>query len=247
MRKNKRRDFSETSLHGQVREYALPREKLINFGVESLTDEELLAILLRTGTQGRNVLEVAGDLLKKFGSFSNLVTVRHCDEINVRGIGAVKAIELVAVLEIARRIYRSVNVGCKVVDPEDVAREVLSRKLLDSTESFFVLPLDKKLKLCGPISEVSLGTIDSSLVHPREVFNVAIRWSAVSIIVAHNHPSGDSTPSREDIDVTVRLIEAGKIMGIQVLDHVVVGKPNFQDDKLIPDFTSIRRENRNIF
>ena len=217
-----------------------PRERLVRFGASSLLDEELLAIMLRTGAQGKNVLCLAQQLLENFGSLSQLMNAGLEELKSYGGIGQVKAIELAAMLELSRRVIMGGTSRREVFNaPENVVKRVNLIKALSQTESFFVFPLDKRCRLCtlNPI-EISSGTLDSSLVHPREVFREAIRFSAASIIIAHNHPSGDCTPSRADIEITKKIIEAGQQLSIPVLDHVVVGDEHI----LPPGFCSMNRE-----
>jgi len=205
-----------------------------------MTDAELLAIILGSGFQNHNVLSVAHALLKDYDNLAMLAKAGIHDLKKYDGIGEVKAIQIAAVMEIARRVKASQHDATDLslmTHPEVVLAKVLGYKMSIDSESFFVLPLDKKCRLCGPMTEVTRGTLDSSLVHPREVFKVALKWSAASVIVAHNHPSGDPTPSKEDLDVTRRLIEAGRVLSVPLTDHVVVG-----DDELFPPgFHSIRR------
>ncbi|MGI5869171.1 MAG: RadC family protein [Kiritimatiellia bacterium] len=233
-----RRPNKTRKLEDDVAESQKPREKMLK-GLP-MTDAELLAIILGSGFQNHNVLSVAQALLKDYENLAMLAKAGIHDLMKYDGIGQVKAIQIAAVMEIARRVKASQHHATNLslmTHPEIVHAKVMGYKLSVDSESFFVLPLDKKCRLCGPMTEVTRGTLDSSLVHPREVFNVALKWSAASVIVAHNHPSGDPTPSKEDIDVTRRLVEAGRILSIPVADHVIVG-----DDELFPPgFHSIRR------
>ena len=218
-----------------------PRERLAKFGAKALLDEELLAIMLRTGSQGKNVLMLAHQLLDSFGSLPQLMNAGVEELKSYGGIGQVKAIELAAMLELSRRVMLGdVDKRSVFDDPELVAQKVRRIKALSQTESFFVFPLDKRCRLCTqqPI-EISSGTLDSSLVHPREVFREAIRYSAALVILAHNHPSGDARPSRKDIEITKELVAAGLQLSIPVIDHVVVGDPEVYS----PGFYSMHREN----
>ena len=225
-------------LQDDVAESQQPREKLMA-GLP-LTDAELLAIIIGKGLPGHNVLSIAHAVLKDYENFSLLAKASIDDLKRYLGIGEVKAVEIAAVMEIARRVKASQHDGSELslmTHPEVVVAKVLGYKMSVDSESFFVLPLDKKCRLCGPMTEMTRGTLDSSIVHQREVFKVALRWSAASLIVAHNHPSGDPTPSKEDIEVTRRLLEAGRVLGIPLTDHIIVG-----DDALFPPgFHSVRR------
>ena len=235
---NPRKPNATRALKDDIAESQKPREKMLA-GLP-MTDAELLAIVLGSGFQNHNVLSVAHALLKDYDNLAMLAKAGIHDLKKYDGIGEVKAIQIAAVMEIARRVKASQHDATDLslmTHPEVVLAKVLGYKMSIDSESFFVLPLDKKCRLCGPMTEVTRGTLDSSLVHPREVFKVALKWSAASVIVAHNHPSGDPTPSKEDLDVTRRLIEAGRVLSVPLTDHVVVG-----DDELFPPgFHSIRR------
>ena len=205
----------------------MPREKIKAFGPAALADAELLALLLRSGTKGRNVLAVAEDLLRAYGGSLELLSRAGYDELaKTKAVGPAKASELSAVFELARRILSS---SCEdfpvLATAEDVARYLRPFVLAESVESFYVLPLDKKRRLCGVVgrARVSLGTADSTLVTPRDVFREAVRVDASYIVVAHNHPSGDPTPSAADLRLTADLVDAGRVLRIGVLDHVVLG------------------------
>lgn len=235
---NPRKPNATRALKDDIAESQKPREKMLA-GLP-MTDAELLAIILGSGFQNHNVLSVAHALLKDYENLAMLSKAGIEDLKQYDGIGGVKAIQIAAVMEIARRVKASQHDATDLslmTHPEVVLAKVLGYKMSVDSESFFVLPLDKKCRLCGPMTEVTRGTLDSSLVHPREVFRAALKWSAASVIVAHNHPSGDPTPSKEDLDVTRRLIEAGRVLSVPLTDHVVVG-----DDELFPPgFHSIRR------
>ena len=235
---NPRKPNATRALKDDIAESQKPREKTL--AGRPMTDAELLAIILGSGFQNHNVLSVAHALLKDYDNLAMLAKAGIHDLKKYDGIGEVKAIQIAAVMEIARRVKASQHDATDLslmTHPEVVLAKVLGYKMSIDSESFFVLPLDKKCRLCGPMTEVTRGTLDSSLVHPREVFKVALKWSAASVIVAHNHPSGDPTPSKEDLDVTRRLIEAGRVLSVPLTDHVVVG-----DDELFPPgFHSIRR------
>lgn len=231
---------SQNALASMLPEGARPRERLAKFGAKALLDEELLAIMLRTGLHGKNVLMLARQLLDSFGSLPQLMNAGVEELKSYGGIGQVKAIELAAMLELSRRVMLGdVNKRTVFTEPEHVAARVNLIKALSQTESFFVFPLDKRCRLCTqqPI-EISSGTLDSSLVHPREVFREAIRYSAALVILAHNHPSGDSRPSRKDVELTKELVEAGRQLCIPILDHVVVGDPEVSP----PGYFSMNRE-----
>jgi DNA repair protein RadC len=200
-----------------------PQERLEQNGVRSLTDKELLAMILRSGQKGRDVLTVAQSLLDAAGSLSGLSNWQVEDYMAVKGIGKVKALQLIVVLEIHRRCLSADGSDEAVFDnPEVVSRYLNALAHGLEVEKFWTLCLNRKNRLIKQI-EVTSGTATASLVHPREVFREAIRVGAAAIIVAHNHPSGDPAPSRADIQVTRQLREAAKTIGIDLLDHVIIG------------------------
>ncbi|MBN1867075.1 DNA repair protein RadC [Candidatus Sumerlaeota bacterium] len=200
-----------------------PRERLLHNGAEALQDVELLAIVLRTGTRQCNVLELARRLLEHFGSLSAIEEASIEELRKVHGIGNLKAIELKAVLELGRRlVYRPLQPGQSIESSNDVYRSYGLRLAHRKQEEFILLMLDNKNQVIRE-EVVSRGGLDASIVHPREVFKVAIRASAASVIFVHNHPSGDPTPSHDDFVITQRLEEAAEFLKIQVLDHVIVG------------------------
>lgn len=230
--------LSEQALREMPRE-ELPREKLEKYGPEALADHELLAVILRSGVRGSNVLDMAKRLRYAYSDLLDMskATAQELMELKIRGLSYVKAIELSAVLEIARRVQRGPEVTESIKGPEAVLRAVLPLlQLEEDRELFLALPLDRKNRLKGRVIKVSTGTLDASLVHPREVFRECVRHSAASLIVAHNHPSGDPTPSSEDIRVTRQLVEAGKTLGIPVLDHIIIGHKSV----LPPGYISLR-------
>jgi DNA repair protein RadC len=200
-----------------------PREKLEKYGPEKLTSPELLAILLRTGTKDCNVLELSKKILKKFPDEKLLsATVEELSEIH--GLGKVKAGEIIACLELGRRILKDKK-ATLILSPKDVwenCQDIRDHK----KEHFVVFFLDTRNQAIRR-EIISIGTLNANLVHPREVFEPAILHSAAQIIVCHNHPSGNPEPSDEDLAITRRLQEAGKILGIELLDHVIVTKTSF--------------------
>ncbi len=215
-----------------------PREKFDRVGPENLSEADLLALLLRTGTTGLNVVELAELLLMQYGSLSALSGASTAELQKIHGIGKEKAKILKAALEMGRRLVQE-NVGenPRITTPEEGAAVLRERARGLDREVFWVLLLDTKNRLMAPPSEVSKGTLNSSLVHPREVFKPAIQNSAANIILAHNHPSGDPSPSAQDIKITKKLIEAGKTMEIAVLDHIIIGRKTQENTD---DFLSLR-------
>lgn len=206
-----------------------PREKLLEQGPEALTDAELLAIVLRTGDgkSGRTALDHARQLIKRFETFRNLASVAPAELLDLKGIGPAKTATVKAVMEIARRYAtEKFPQGKAFSRSADVFAHFHQRLKDKKKECFFILLLDSKNKAIRE-ERVSEGTLTSSLVHPREAFAPAIRESAASLILVHNHPSGDPTPSREDEEITGRLVECGRVLGIGVLDHIIIGQGSY--------------------
>jgi DNA repair protein RadC len=199
-----------------------PRERLLRYGAETLADAELLAILIGSGTRGFSALDVARELLRRFENLTEL-SRRDVSELrSVRGMGQVRAIVLAAAFELVRRIQAEPFTARKVIrSPEDVARMYIPRLRGARKESFRVLLLNSANQVQREVL-VSEGTLDASLVHPREVFRLAITESARSIILLHNHPSGNAEPSPQDIAITRQLVSAGKLLDIPVLDHIII-------------------------
>ncbi len=201
-----------------------PQERLEKFGAPALSDTELLAMLLRSGTRGCDVLTLAARLVQEAGSLGGLITWRSADFRQQKGIGHVKALQLVTVMEIARRVVGQQQGEAPILNRADlVARhlEPLVRGL--EVEKFWVLCLNRKNRLVKRV-EITSGTATAALAHPREVFRAAIRESASAVICVHNHPSGDPAPSAPDIHVTRQLRDAAKTVDIELLDHVIVGR-----------------------
>lgn len=201
-----------------------PREKLAAKGPESLSDAELLAILLRTGKKGRNVIEVARDLIEEHGNLALLAGKSLSAITKVNGIGKDKGATLLAAFEISRRIaLRAKNFSEYQISAPSEIGEIFVPILRDEEkEKFIVVCLNTANKIIR-YSVVSVGNLDTSVVHPREVFKIAIENNAKSIILVHNHPSGSIEPSSADISITQKLVEVGKVMQIPVLDHIIIG------------------------
>lgn len=218
-----------------------PREELDRLGVEHVSDAVLLAVLLRSGTRGVNVMQLASDLLHAYGSLT-AVAAAGVEELAgaVRGLGPVKARELKAALELGRRAFdECLPEGTQIRTPEDAVRVLRGHAHALDREIFWVLRLDAKHRIKGRPEDITRGLLDASLVHPREVFREAIRMAAAAVVLAHNHPSGDPSPSAEDIRITRQLIEAGRVVDIRVLDHVIVGRAMAGREK---GFISMREE-----
>jgi DNA repair protein RadC len=215
-----------------------PREEFERVGAENVSDAILLALILRTGTRGMNVVEVSQRLLSAFGSLTALAKASVIDLQSVNSIGPVKAQMIKAAMELAQRLTReSVGESPIVTTPEQAAAVLRERARILQKEVFWALMLDSKNRLMGEPQKISEGTLNSSLVHPRELFKKAVQHSCAAIILAHNHPSGDPSPSSEDIKVTKQLIQAGQAMGIKVLDHIIIGHRKHTSDT---DFLSLR-------
>ncbi|AQS59963.1 RadC family protein [Desulforamulus ferrireducens] len=204
-----------------------PRERMLKEGAASLSDIDLLAIMLRTGTAKASAMELAAAVLSRFQDLRRLsqATIEELSEI--KGIGPVKAVQIKAALELGRRLASLPAEERPVIRcPEDVCSLLMEDLRNLDREYFLALLLNTKNQVLAR-ETISIGTLNASMVHPRELFKVAIRRSAAAVILVHNHPSGDPTPSREDITLTKRLIEAGEIIGIDVLDHIVIGDNRF--------------------
>jgi DNA repair protein RadC len=204
-----------------------PRERLLAAGPSALSDGELLGLLFGIGNREKTAVELAGEVISEAGGLHGLYDVSIHELTQVNGIGEAKACIILAAVELGRRIGRVRNPGRPVISsPADVDRILRGRIANLDRENFVVVLLNTKNEVIET-STVSVGTLSTSLVHPREVFKPAIRASAASVILAHNHPSGKVEPSKEDREVTRRLGEAAGILGIEVLDHVIVGDGYF--------------------
>ncbi|MEM2918861.1 MAG: DNA repair protein RadC [Candidatus Altiarchaeota archaeon] len=209
-----------------------PRERLINFGAHTLSNAELLAILLRTGTKEENVINLAMRILKEY-NLKKLAEASVIELMKIPGVGEAKACQIAAAFELVKRLDAYPDKKRKIIrNAEDVTKIFLKRMQYLDKEYFRVVFLDTRNKIIkhSPIANpllryktVSVGGLNESIVHPREVFKEAIKESANSIILVHNHPSGDPMPSKDDIEITKRLIEVGKLVGIEVLDHIIIG------------------------
>jgi DNA repair protein RadC len=200
-----------------------PRERLAKYGPDALSTAELLAIMLRVGSHQMSAIDMAEHLLSRFGGLKGVIAATVEELGTVHGLGPAKAAQLKAAVELGRRIAQLTDEAKPTIrSPQDVANLVSPDFKTEKREHFMALFLDTRNQVTRR-KTISIGGLDASLIHPRELFKEAISCLAASVIVSHNHPSGDPTPSQEDLDVTQRLIEAGKIIGIDLLDHVVVG------------------------
>ncbi len=200
-----------------------PRERLLKLGAEALSAQEVLAVILGRGVRGESVMVTSQKLLSRFGNLRGIAGASVAELTQINGIGSAKAAQIKAALELSKRLEADEGDKPKPVlkSPDNVAAEVTSRLKGKRKEHFLVLCLDTRNRMID-CKLVSVGSLDTSIVHPREVFKEAISSCAASIIFAHNHPSGDPEPSKEDVELTRRLAKAGEIMGIDVLDHIVV-------------------------
>ena len=206
-----------------------PREKLIAYGADALSNAELLAVLLHTGTREQSVLHLAESVLGKFKErgIASIVHTSVADLAGIHGIGPSKAASILAAVELGRRLAKKAAEKVQIVHgPEDAAHYVMPHLRYEQKEHFAVLLLNTKNHILG-LLDVSIGSLSASVVHPREVFAMAIRYAAASMILVHNHPSGDPNPSREDLAITDRLVKAGRILDIPVLDHIILGDNRF--------------------
>jgi len=205
-----------------------PRERLQKLGVEALSAQEILAVILGRGIAGESVMVTAQRLLSHFGDLKGIGGASVEELSQVKGIGLAKAAQIKAAFELSRRLegYPQAEDKPVVKTPEDVASLVRGRLKGKKKEHFLALLLDTRNRLIK-VAEIAIGSLDASIVHPREVFKEAISASAASVIFAHNHPSGDATASEDDINLTKRLVKAGEIVGIDVLDHIIIGDKNY--------------------
>ena len=204
-----------------------PRERLAAIGPASLSDAELLALVLRTGGRRADALRLASQLLEHCGGLAGLARAPARELRSLRGVGAAKSASVVAALEIGRRLAsRRLREGDAIRGPAEVYQHFHAQLRDAPEEHFAVLLLDARHRVLRAVT-VFKGTLTASLVHPREVFRVALKEAAAALVLVHNHPSGDPTPSREDVEVTGRLARAGEILGIPVLDHVVIAERGF--------------------
>jgi len=211
-----------------------PRERLISKGTQNLKDEELLAILLRTGREGRNVLELARQVLTKYPK-KRLLKMQYEDLIKIKGINSAKACTILAAIELVKRAFK---IGEETLPKIESIKDVIAQfsYLREKTrEHLAALYLNARNELIFK-KHLFVGTLDANIAHPREIFEHALLQNAASVILVHNHPSGDPEPSKADLEITKRIIEAGKIMGIDVLDHIIITKTktlSFKEKKLI--------------
>lgn len=217
----------------------LPYEKCLKQGADSLSNTELLAVLLRTGTKGMNVLELAEHILSSECGDSGILNIHNCtlEKLkSIRGIGNVKAVQILCLSELAKRLSKATaKEGLILSLPSTIADYYMEEMRHQKQEHMKLLMLNSKSKLLGE-KDISKGTVNASLVSPRELFIEALDKQAVAIILLHNHPSGDTTPSENDLFLTKRVQEAGRLIGIELLDHIIIGNNcymSFAEEKLL--------------
>jgi DNA repair protein RadC len=220
---NKDSSFTVRDLPRQER----PRERLQKFGPEALSAQELLALIIGRGIPQKSVINIAQELLAKFGNIKAISQATLEELCQIKGIGLAKAAQIKACFELGKREDLEPELkNFDIKDPEAVVKAIRSSIKDKAKEHFKLILLNPRNKIIG-ISTISIGTLNASLVHPREVFKDAITHSAASVVLAHNHPSGDPEPSEDDLKITNKLVDSGKILGIEVIDHIIIGKNNF--------------------
>lgn len=223
----------------RIRELPLherPRERLAKLGAGALSEAELIAILLRTGVRGANAVDVARQLLAKHQTLGNLARCTVREIASVKGVGPTKAVQLAAAFGLGQRLAREAATRLKIDNPE-IVRELLGAEMRAlHRESLRVLLLDTKFHLLR-MEEVSLGSLNESIAHPREIFRPALIYAAYAFILVHNHPSGDPSPSQADRQLTRRLSEAALLLQVSLLDHIILGAPQANGQ---PDYFSFK-------
>jgi DNA repair protein RadC len=204
-----------------------PQEKMLKYGPEGLSNAELLALILRSGTSEENILSLCNRILAESNGLNGLLESTLEEFMKLKGIKEAKASQLLALTEISKRFRTYKAAGTfKISQPRDAADYLMEDMRWRKQEVLKVLLLNTK-NIVIHVKDVSMGSLNSSIVHPREVFSEAVKKSCASIIVCHNHPSGDPSPSNEDINITHRLKECGKLLGIELLDHIIIGNGTY--------------------
>lgn len=205
-----------------------PRERLQQVGAENLSNEELLSIILKNGTRKKSVKELSIDILKEIGEIKNLRNITKENLQKIEGIGIVQALTILSVIELGKRIYLDSSYDTKIIlNSSSSIFEYMRYQLWDKKQEYFYCLYVNQRKELIERKLLFMGTVNRSIVHPREVFKYAYLCSASGIICVHNHPSGDVCPSREDIRLTNSLVEIGKINGIPIIDHIIIGDDNY--------------------
>ena len=208
-----------------------PRERFLKYPSQTISTHELIAIILRTGSKQESVIELAKRILYKYGNLKELSSASIKDLMKIRGIGTSKAVELLAAFELGKRVSKeSFTPQVKLISPESIYLFLKDELEMKTQEHFLALYLNTKGELLKK-ETLFIGSLNSSLIHPRELFKHAVLNSAATIIVSHNHPSGDPTPSSQDIDITKILHKNGKMMDIELLDHIIIGKDRYYSFK----------------
>ena len=211
-----------------IPEYEKPKEKLLTYGAETLSNSELLSIIIGTGIKGKSAVELSSRILRKFNDLDGILDAEYNDIISIDGIKSGKASQIMALSELFKR-FRTLKAGrkdIKVTSPKDLADLLMGEMSYLNQEVLKVVTLSTKNIIIEAI-DVFKGSLNNSIVHPREIFKRAISNHSASVIICHNHPSGDPTPSREDINITLRIKECGKIIGIPLIDHIIIGNNKF--------------------
>lgn len=207
-----------------------PREKALRYGLESLSDLELVALILQSGNKNRSVFEIASDVLKESEGLSKLMQMHVNTLMQIQGIREVKALQLLASIELSKRVIKSKVYHASILKPEDVIEWFEFEYGVLQQECFIALYLDTKSKLIAH-RVLFKGTLNESTVHPREVFKEAFLQNANSVLIAHNHPSGDCTPSQADFEVTYKMVHVAITMGVHLVDHIIVGQNQYYSFK----------------
>lgn len=225
--------FFYVSIHMKIKEVETqlrPREKALTYGLESLSDMEIICLLLQSGNKERSVFDLAKEVLTISDDLSKLFDLTINDLVQIKGIKEVKALQLMTSIELCKRVMRKKNYSASIFDPVDLVNWFQTEIGYKAQEHFICVYLNVKGKIIGH-KILFIGTLSESCVHPREIFHDAIQARAFSIIMVHNHPSGDPAPSRQDILFTRRVKEISQIVGIDLLDHVIVGKEEWYSFK----------------
>ena len=211
-----------------IPEYERPKEKLLTCGAETLSNSELLSIIIGTGLKSESSVELSNRILNELNDLDGILTAEYNDIISIRGIKSGKASQIMALSELFKR-FRTLRAGrknVKIVSPKDLAELLMGEMSYLNQEVLKVITLSTKNTIIEA-KDVFRGSLNNSIVHPREIFKRAISSHSASVIICHNHPSGDPTPSREDINITLRIKECGKIIGIPLIDHIIIGNNKF--------------------
>lgn len=213
-----------------------PREKMINYGSNTLSNAELIAILIGSGNAKKNAIELSSEIINNFGGLIALTDITHEELTSIRGIGDAKACNILAALELNKRVSAyALKKRLKITSPNDVCNIFMDELRYDKKEKFIIVLLNTKSEIISK-ELISIGNLNSSIVHPREVYKYAIKKSAASVLFIHNHPSGNPDPSKNDKNITKRLTEVGEIIGINVVDHIIIGNNryfSFKENNLI--------------